>query len=146
MRIAYVDSSVIVRRYLPGDAGHRDAAELFAEIDTATVSSTLARIEVSGALVRAARHAGIDPSVLLARFEQDIAGGDPLIVSPDQAAVESSALDLVRRHAIRALDALHVAAAVIVLAELVGPGDVAVFVSRDNAQAAAARASGLATG
>lgn len=136
---------MIVRRYLPADAGHRDAVELFAEPETATVSSTLARIEVSGALVRAARHAGIDPSLLLNRFEQDIAGGDPLIVAPEHAAVESAALDLVRRHGIRALDALHVAAALIVLAELVGPGDVAVFISRDAAQAAAATASGLAT-
>lgn len=145
MRIAYVDLSVIVRRYLAGDAGHHDAVALFEEPDTATVSSTLARIEVSGALVRAARHAGVDPAGLLARFDADIAGGNPLIVSADQTAVEGQALQLVREHGIRALDALHVAAAVIVLGELAGPGDTTVFISRDRTQADAAMACGLTT-
>ncbi len=143
MRIAYVDSSVIVRRYLPGDSGHRDAVALFDEPDTATVSSTLARIEVSGALVRAARHAGVEPVLLLARFDADIAAGNPLVVSADQAPVEAQALQLVREHGIRALDALHIAAAVIVLGELAGPGDTSVFVTRDRSQADAAMASGL---
>ncbi len=145
MRIAYVDSSVIVRRYLTSDAGHHDAVALFDEPDTATVSSTLARIEVSGALVRAARHAGVDPAGLLARFDADIVGGNPLIVSADQAPVEAHALQLVRQHGIRALDALHVAAAVIVLGELAGPGDTTVFISRDHTRADAATACGLTT-
>ena len=146
MKIAYVDSSVIVRRYLPGDIGHADAVALFDEPETATVSSTLAHIEVSGALVRAARHIGVRPARFLARFDADIVGGSPLIVTVDQVPVEADALALVRAHGIRALDALHVAAARIVLADLAGPGDSTVFVSRDAAQAAAAAALGLIVG
>ena len=131
-----MDSSVIVRRYLPGDLGHRDAVAVFANPETATVSSTLAQIEVSGALVRAARHAGIDPAGLLARFDTDITAGDPMIVTVDHSRVDSAALGLVRTHGIRVLDAVHIAAARIVLHELAGTGDTTVFISRDTIQSA----------
>ncbi len=55
------------------------------------------------------------------------------------------ALDLVRNQGVRALDALHVAVAAIVLPELTGPGDVATFAPRDTEQGDAARACGLLT-
>lgn len=146
MRIAYVDSSVIVRRYLPGDAGHLEARAVFDDLDTATVSSSLARIEVSGALVRAARHAGLDPAPFLARFDTDADDGSPLIISAAQGPVEVAALSLVRQHGLRALDALHVATARLLFEELAGPGDTTVFISRDQQQADTAKAHGLTTG
>lgn len=145
MRIAYVDSSVIVRRYLSGNEGHADARALFDEPATATVSSSLARIEVSGALVRAARHVGIDPAPLLARFDADIEDGSPLIVAAGQGPVDAAALSLVRRYGLRALDAIHIAAAVTLFDELGGPGDTKVFITGDETQAATARARGLTT-
>lgn len=144
MKIAYVDSSVIVRRYLPGDEGHAEARALFHDPATATISSSLARIEVSGALVRAARHAGLDPAPLLADFDHDTDDGSPLILAADQGPVEVAALSLVRRHGLRALDAIHIAAAGVLFAELAGPDDTTMFISRDERQNEAARAHGLA--
>ncbi len=97
-------------------------------------------------MVRAARHVGIDPAGLLARFDTHITAGDPMIVTVDHPRVDSAALGLVRAHGIRALDALHIAAAGIVLHELAGAGDTTVFISRITTQTTAATAYGLNVG
>lgn len=146
MRVAYVDSSIVVRYYLAGDEGHEQAVDLFADVDTALVTATLTRIEVSGALVRAARSVGVTAGPFLDRFDIDLADGLITLVGADHDAVEAGALDLVRNHGVRALDALHLATAQLVLPELTGPGDSALFVTADLRQAEAARAAGLALG
>jgi len=142
MRIAYLDSSIIARRYLPNDAGHAEANSIIDDPDTATVTATWTRIEVSGALVRAARAAAVPPEGLLARLDADL---DEVftMLSVDQADAEQHALETVRSSGIRALDAWHIAIAALTLPELAGPGDEAVFVTRDDLQAAAARVRGL---
>jgi uncharacterized protein len=142
MRVAYVDSSVVVRYYLPSEAGHTEVAAILNDPDTAAVTATLTTIEVSGTLVRAARTGHVSPTALLDRFDQDIQNGIFTLVSVDQEACEKLSLKLVREHGIRALDALHVATADLSLPELLGPGDVGVFISRDLEQAAVAKLLG----
>lgn len=66
--IAYLDSSVLARAYLADEDGHGQATALLADPDIATVTGTWTRIEVSGALVRAARAGRADEKVCLRRW------------------------------------------------------------------------------
>jgi uncharacterized protein len=143
VRIVYVDSSIVVRYYLPNDPGRGEVVALMNDDNAAVVTSTLTRIESSGALVRAARSSRADPGDALARLDQDFTDGVITLVSADQADVERNALHIVRTYGIRALDAIHIATAQLVLPELAGPGDTAEFLSRDKEQADAAERVGL---
>jgi uncharacterized protein len=131
--IAYLDSSVLARAYLVDEDGHQEASALLADPDIATVTGTWTRIEVSGALVRAARAGRGDEKGLLALLDGDLA--DPVIVlGAPQDQVERHALQLVRQHALRAMDAWHLAVAAIVVPPLLEPGEPRAFASRDEAQ------------
>lgn len=131
--IAYLDSSVLARAYLVDEDGHQEASALLADPDIATVTGTRTRIEVSGALVRAARAGRGDEKGLLALLDGDLAG--PVIVlGAPQDQVEQHALQLVRQHALRAMDAWHLAVAAIVVPPLLEPGEPRAFASRDEAQ------------
>jgi len=131
--IAYVDSSVLARAYLVDEDGHDEATALLANPDIATVTGTWTRIEVSGALARAARGGRADEKGLLELLDGDLAG--PVIVlGAPQDQVEQQALLLVRRHALRAMDAWHLAVATIVVPPLLNAGESRAFASRDEAQ------------
>ena len=131
--IAYLDSSVLARAYLGDEDGHQEATALIADPDIATVTGTWTRVEVSGALVRAARADRGDEKGLLALLDGDLAG--PVIVlGAPQDQVEQHALQLVRQHALRAMDAWHLAVAAIVVPPLLDPGEPRAFASRDRAQ------------
>ncbi len=131
--IAYLDSSVLARAYLVDEDGHQEASALLTDPDIATVTGTWTRIEVSGALVRAARAGRGDEKGLLALLDGDLAG--PVIVlGAPQDQVEQHALQLVRQHALRAMDAWHLAVAAIVVPPLLEPGEPRAFASRDEAQ------------
>ena len=131
--IAYLDSSVLARAYLVDEDGHQEASALLADPDIATVTGTWTRIEVSGALVRAARAGRGDEKGLLALLDGDLAG--PVIVlGAPQDQVEQHALQLVRQHALRAMHAWHLAVAAIVVPPLLEPGEPRAFASRDEAQ------------
>ena len=131
--IAYLDSSVLARAYLVDEEGHQEASALLGDPDIATVTGTWTRIEVSGALVRAARAGRGDEKGLLALLDGDLAG--PVIVlGAPQDQVEQHALQLVRLHALRAMDAWHLAVAAIVVPPLLEPGEPRAFASRDEAQ------------
>lgn len=131
--IAYLDSSVLARAYLVDEDGHQEASALLADPDIATVTGSWTRIEVSGALVRAARAGRGHEKSLLALLDGDLAG--PVIVlGAPQDRVEQDALQLVRRHALRAMDAWHLAVASIVVPPLLEPGEPRAFASRDEAQ------------
>ena len=131
--IAYLDSSVLARAYLVDEDGHQEASALLADPDIATVTGTWTRIEVSGGLVRAARTGRGDEKGLLALLDGDLAG--PVIVlGAPQDQVEQHALQLVRQHALRAMDAWHLAVAAIVVPPLLEPGEPRAFASRDEAQ------------
>lgn len=131
--IAYLDSSVLARAYLADEDGHQQATALLADPDVATVTGTWTRIEVSGALVRAARAGRADEKGLLAALDADLAG--PVIVlGAPQEQVEEDALKLVRRYALRAMDAWHLAVAALVVPPLLEPGEQRGFASRDSVQ------------
>ena len=53
--IVYVDSSVLARAYLMDEPDHADAVALLEDADVALITGSWTRVEVSRALVRAAR-------------------------------------------------------------------------------------------
>jgi predicted nucleic acid-binding protein len=142
--IVYLDSSMLARAYLTDEPGHEQATSLFANPEIGLITGTWTRIEVSGALVRAARGGRGDEAGLLELLDGDLGTDGPVtVVAADQKEVEERALSLVREHAIRAMDAWHLAVAVLVLPSLVEPGEDAGFATRDVAQSSVATSLGL---
>lgn len=142
--IVYLGSSVLARAYLPDEAGHDRAVALIEDEDIATVTGTWSRIEVSGALVRAARRARADVAAVLRALDADLGSDGPVaVVTAPQEAIEVGALDLVRTHALRAMDAWHLALARLVLPELAESDEALAFASRDEAQVAVAHELGF---
>lgn len=149
--IAYVDSSVLVRSYLQDEDGHEEAVALMGNPEVAAVTGSWTRIEVSGALVRAARagrarrrSGGPEESRLLALLDGDL-GKDGLVtvVTAPQAQVEAEALRITRTLGLRALDAWHLAVARLTVPQLAEPGEQMAFASRDEGQRAAAAELGF---
>jgi uncharacterized protein len=142
--IAYIDPSLLVRAYLPDESGHAEAMAILGDPDLALITGTLARIEVSGALVRAARTGRGNRERLLDLLDADLAvEGAVSVVTAPQADVEERALGLVRAHGIRALDAWHLATATVVSPALAEPGEDVGFASRNEAQSEVAAALGF---
>lgn len=109
------------------------------------MTGTWTRIEVSGALARAGRSGRVDAPSLLALLDRDLgAGGRVAVVAAPAAAVEERALELVREHALRALDAWHLATAALAVPALAEPGEPVAFGSRDEAQGAVGELLGFA--
>ena len=142
--IAYLDSSVLARAYLADEDGHDEAVGLLADPEVAVVTGTWTRIEVSGALIRAARSGRGDADGLLALLDGDLALDGPItVLAAPQDRVEELALELVRAQALRAMDAWHLAAASLTVPPLAEPGEEIAFASRDREQAAAAERLGF---
>lgn len=142
--IAYLDSSILARAYLSDEPGHGKAVALLEEPELALVTGTWSRIEVSGALVRAARASRGDAEGLLALLDADLGADGPVaVVAAPQEEVEARALRLAREHAIRAMDAWHLATAALMLPTLAEPGEDVGFASRDQAQLSVAALLGL---
>jgi uncharacterized protein len=140
--IIYVDSSVLVRAYLPDEHGHTAANDLLIGED-ALVTSTWTLVEVTSALTRAARGGRANLDDLLAAFDSDTAVDGPVtLLRPDAVAVETRAIEVVRDHAIRSLDALHLAVAELAAIPLSSPEPCG-FASRDAAQAEVAAKLGF---
>lgn len=94
---------------------------------------------MSGALIRAARSGRGDAEGLLALLDADLAPDGPVtLLSAPQDRVEEQALALVRGHALRAMDAWHLATASLTVPPLAEPGEEIAFASRDEDQAAVA--------
>ena len=83
--IAYLDSSVLARAYLVDEDGYEDAKQLLGDPEVATVTGTWTRIEVSGALVRAARSGRGDERGLLELLDADLAGPVVVLSAPPRA-------------------------------------------------------------
>jgi len=142
--IVYLDSSVLARAYLADESAHADAVAMLEDPDLGLITGTWSRIEVSGELVRAARAGRGDEKGLLSLLDADLATDGPVtVIAADREEVEAQALQLVREHAIRALDAWHLATAKLVLPRLVEPGEEVGFATRDQAQSVVASALGL---
>jgi uncharacterized protein len=142
--IVYLDSSVLARAYLSDEAGHNEAVSMLEDPEVGLITGTWTLIEVSGALVRAARAGRGDEEGLLALLDADLSADGPVTaVAAPQEDVGRQALELVRAHAIRAMDAWHLATAKLVAPSLIEPGEEIGFASRDEAQSAVAIALGL---
>jgi len=108
------------------------------------ITGTWTRIEVSGALMRAARARRGDHEGLLALLDTDLGvDGSVTVVAAVQEDVEVQALRLVRAHALRAMDAWHLATALLAAPSLAEPGEEVGFATRDEAQSAVAAFLGL---
>jgi predicted nucleic acid-binding protein len=145
--IAYVDSSVLVRAYLDDEAGSTAAQDLLADRSVAKYTGRWTRIEVSAAIVRAARGGRRVPvERKLAALDTDLRRdvGRVKVISAPAEEVEAVALDIARSHGLRALDALHVALASLVLPSLADRGEPLAFASRDGNQATVAESLGFA--
>jgi predicted nucleic acid-binding protein len=144
--IAYVDSSLVVRAYLADEVGSADAQRLLADRSIAKYTGRWTRIEVSAAIVRAAR--GGRPILqddALTRLDADLRpAGRIKVLAGDDAEVEAKALAIARQHGLRALDALHVALASIAIPKLADKGEPVGFASRDGDQATVAESLGFA--
>jgi len=144
--IAYIDSSVLARAYLADEEGHEDARALLDAPEIGLITGTWTRIEVSGALLRAARTGRVDSTELLALLDEDLGdAGRVTVVRVEQTEVEERALTLVRNYGVRAMDAWHVAVAAIVLPSVLEPGESPGFASRDAKQASVAASLGWET-
>ena len=142
--IVYIDSSVVARAYLADEPGHEEATSLLENPEMGLITGTWTRIEVSGALVRAARVGRGDEAGLLDLLDEDLGrDGRVTVVGARQADVEERALQLVRGHAVRAMDAWHLAVATLTLPSLAEPGEELAFATRDAAQATVAAGLGL---
>jgi uncharacterized protein len=142
--IVYLDSSVLVRSYLPDEDGHKEAVELLTDPEVAAVTGTWSRIEVSGAPVRAARGGRADERHLLALLDADLGPDGPVtVLAVPQDQVEEGALEIVRKHALRAMDAWHLSVARLTLPAFAEPGEETFFATRDDAQASVAESLGF---
>lgn len=130
----FLDSSALVKRYIR-EAG---TDEVLAQCDRGTelAVAVIAVPEVVSAFRRLVREGRVDEAqhaALKADLGADLADAILCETSPQ---VVQRAIDALEAHPLRAMDALHVAAA------LVGAADV--FISADARQCAAAAALGLA--
>lgn len=136
---------MLARAYLPDEHGHRAAVELLEDDDTPCITGTWTRIEVSGALVRAARVGRGSAGALLAVLDGDLGPDGPVtVLAAPQADVEEQALAIVRTYGLRAMYAWHLATAALITASLAEAGEPVVFASRDAEQAAVAEQLGFA--
>lgn len=137
-----------MRAYLADEDGHDEAVALLNDPQVTAVTGTWTRVEVSGALVRASRsgragRALIEPR-LLAVLDSDLGLAGPItVVGAPREHVEREALDLVRAHGLRAMDAWHLAVAKLTVPVLVEPGESMAFGSRDQHRRAVARTLGF---
>jgi uncharacterized protein len=145
--IAYVDSSILVRSYLDDEAGNAEAVALLNDPDINYVTGKWTRIEVSGALTRAARsgRSASDERDLLTMLDVDLGPkGRVTELTVPQADAEQKALSLVREHALRALDAWHLAVAWLTVPAIAKPEKEEIaFASRDEDQVTVAEALGF---
>lgn len=140
----YADTSALARAYLTDEADHRRLRRLLRDGTDSVVTSDLTIVELLSAVRRAfrdRRHRHVDQ--LIARIGEDFA--DPYVFTVlrfESTMVLPTARRLVLAHPMSGLDAMHLAVALVTAAPL-AEEDPFTFVTRDAAQAKAARAEGL---
>jgi hypothetical protein len=81
---------------------------------------------------------------LLSLLDPDLGADGPVtVVSVPQDQVEDTALEIVRTHGLRAMDAWHLGVARLALPTLLEPGEEPFFATRDDAEGAVAESLGL---
>lgn len=141
--VVYADTSALVRAYFVDETDHASLREQLLEGSDGVVTSAVAAIEFTSAVRAAARAGRITmPDELLARFKADCGDSGPLaLIRLDADPVLAQAGRLVNDHALRTLDAIHLAVAIVELPLLT---ERPCLVTRDEAQAAAALREGFA--
>ncbi|MBI2237026.1 MAG: type II toxin-antitoxin system VapC family toxin [Actinobacteria bacterium] len=145
MSLLYADTSALVRAYVADEPDHSALRKLLLDGMERVVTSEIARVEFAAAIRGAARAGRLrNWRELLAVFDAHCADGHPIsLLELRGSTVLPAAYRLVLDRGIRTLDAIHLAVAIEEGPALADDGDV-VFVTRDRAQARAARALGLA--
>ena len=134
MRVA-IDTSALIKRYIAMQGGEELAA-LLADATSLHIAPHC-RVEMHSAFNRlrfTKRMSAAACRAALAEFEQDLADFQ---VTPWSAGLENAAIEMLPHSNLRAMDALHVAAALAVGAEQ--------FITSDDRQARAAIRTGIAT-
>lgn len=144
MSLLYADTSALVRAYLADEPDHAALRRLLLEGDEPVVTSELARVELASAVRAAARSGRLAAwREILAIFDAHCAEGGPVaLLALRPPVVLPRARELVVTHALSTLDAIHLAVALEECPPIAAGEDV-VLVTRDPAQAGAARALGL---
>ena len=145
MSLFYADTSALARAYLPDEQDHDLLRDLLLEGEDPVITSELTWLEFARAAGAAERVRRVRAAeVLLDEFDGDCTteDGPVTLIALRVGPAFDLARDLVRRHPLGTLDALHLAVALTDGADL-ADGDELVFVTRDAAQAEAARAVGL---
>ena len=134
MRVA-IDTSALIKRYIAIQGGEALAA-LLANATSLHIAPHC-RVEMHSAFNRLRLTKQMSTAacrMALAEFEQDLAD---LQVTPWSADIENEAIKILPNSNLRAMDALHVAAALAVGVEQ--------FVTSDDRQAQAAKRAGIVT-
>lgn len=143
MSVLYADPSALLRAYFADEPDHLELRLLLLEGDQPVLTSELARVELAAG-IRAAERAGRlrRSQRILDRIDADCSDDGPVVlVRFDPDTVLATAREVVLRHRLRTLDALHLAVAVGMT--FAPAGEAITFVTRDNDQAIAAAAIGF---
>ena len=136
----FLDSSALVKAYRR-EEGTQRVLDLLSGSDPLIVAR-LAHVEVSSAIVRRGRATGIpesDLNAVLAELDREIA--ESLRVIEINPLVMSRAVELTRKHGLRAADAVQLACALSAVGE--SPPHELTLVGSDQELNAAATAAGL---
>jgi predicted nucleic acid-binding protein len=140
----YADTSAVVGAYLTDEPDHASLRELLFDGGNLVLTSELTRVEFASAITAAKRVGRIpDAREFLYQFDADTRtdlGVIPLVPHRIFAAARRLVTD---NYPLRTLDAVHLAVAMHDTAELTG-GEPVTVVTRDQRQAEAAKANGLA--
>jgi hypothetical protein len=131
------DTSALVRCYATGEPGYARARNLLLG-DQDPFASALIRAEATSAVVRTLGNDRRRAGAVLRALEETLAHFALVPVDDGQLEV---AVKLVRKHALRAADAIHLAGA-LTLSRRLGRRQIR-FATADREQAAAARAEGI---
>ncbi len=113
MPVYYLDTSALLKRYRTED-GSIIVNELLGakHVDDVYVTSYFTALEVEAVAARAVKGRVLSRDAhraLLSRFAQDL--GDTILVQPISNSVIADSIDLTRRYALRAADAIQLATA-----------------------------------
>lgn len=144
MSLLYADTSALACAYLPDELDHAELRGLLLESTGPVVTSELAVVELAAAMAAAKRARRIaDSGSMMLQIESDLSGDPVSMLDLRLPALFPEVRRLIAEHALFALDAIHLAVA-LVDAPAHSEDDEVVLVTRDRRQAAAARAEGLA--
>lgn len=144
MALLYVDTGAIVGAYLTDEIDHLVLRRLLLAGDDPIVTSEVTLVEFTSAIFAAHRgHRITDPEPLLTDFNAECGDqGSFNVIDFDRTKILPLARKLVAEHPLRTMEAIHLATALVDASAFAGGEDVA-MVTRDQRQAAAAKACGL---